>query len=300
MVIVSRPLVVRDSVNYVEYLTSDGTPYIILDYKPNQNTRIVCDCQATKIISANFPFGTRTGPKNRAFDAALCSNTTRVFYDYGGAYLFVDRTNGLERMTIDANKNVATFTGTETTTVTLAAATFTCQHNLVLFALNENGKILNGDNGWKGKVWSYLIYENDVLLYDLRPAYDQDGVACMYDRVNRVYHYAETGEFIAGEDASDTATVTITGSGLYGTAVKASVTNPVGTVYTSAGVISVEVGSTLTLTVYAPGAWIKVDGATVAETLAAASASYEYTVTGDATITLTNSSTYGTITVTTS
>ena len=36
-------------VNYVEYLVSNGTQYILLNYKPNQNTRIVCDCQADSL-----------------------------------------------------------------------------------------------------------------------------------------------------------------------------------------------------------------------------------------------------------
>lgn len=188
-----------EMVNYVAWLQSDGNQYILLDYKPNQNTRVVCDCQATAIDSGgSFPWGVRTSYNNTAFAVAL--TTTQTFHNYGNVYKFANYADPYERMTIDANKNAATFTGTQSVTITLAVATFTAQYNLALFSCVEGGSVLTGDAAWNGKVWSYQIYENDVLLYDLWPCYDPDGVACLYDKVEKKYYYNQgSGVFYTAE-----------------------------------------------------------------------------------------------------
>lgn len=52
---------------------------------------------------------------------------------------------------------------------------------------------------WSGKIYSFLVYENNMLIQDLRPALDYNNVACMYDMVTGNYFYNQgTGEFIAG------------------------------------------------------------------------------------------------------
>jgi hypothetical protein len=52
---------------------------------------------------------------------------------------------------------------------------------------------------WSGKIYSFLVYENNTLIQDLRPALDYNNVACMYDMVTGKYFYNQgTGEFIAG------------------------------------------------------------------------------------------------------
>ena len=200
-VFASRQIVLPKMVNYVEYLVSDGTPYILLDYKPNQNTRIVCDCQADSLDSGgSFLFGARTSYGEHAFDVAL--TPTQLFYDYGNSYEFVECSFTSQRVVIDANKTTCKITGTGTVTATLNAATFTTVDNMALFTIMQNGSPLTGDSAWHGKVWSYQIYESDVLLYDLWPCYDPDGVACLYDKVEKkYYHNAGSGEFIAGEAA---------------------------------------------------------------------------------------------------
>ena len=200
-VFASRQIVLPQIVNFVNYIQSNGTQYILLNYKPNQNTRIVCDCQADSLNSGGlFPFGARTSYGERAFDVAL--TLTQLFYDYGNSYKFVDCSFTSQRVVIDANKTTCKITGTGTVTATLTAATFTTVDNMARFTIMQNGSPLTGDAAWHGKVWSYQIYESDVLMYDLWPCYDPDGVACLYDKVEKkYYHNAGSGEFIAGEAA---------------------------------------------------------------------------------------------------
>ena len=233
-------------VNYVEYLVSNGTQYILLNYKPNQNTRVVCDCQAGSLNSGgSFPFGARTSYGERAFDVAL--TPTQLFYDYGNSYEFVDCSFTSQRVVIDANKTTCKITGTGTVTATLNAATFTTVDNMALFTLMQNGSPLTGDSAWHGKVWSYQIYESDVLMYDLWPCYDPDGVACLYDKVEKKYCYnAGSGLFRTDESPATTIAVTITGTG--DASYCYAIIN--GTKQYSAGTHEVNAGDTISFGVY--------------------------------------------------
>ena len=49
------------------------------------------------------------------------------------------------------------------------------------------------------KMYYFQIYDNDVLVRDFIPVIDNDGVPCMYDKVEgKLYYNAGTGQFIAG------------------------------------------------------------------------------------------------------
>lgn len=261
----------------MEYLVSNGTQYILLNYKPNQNTRIVCDCQADSLNSGgSFPFGARTSYGERAFDVALTS--TQLFYDYGNSYKFVDCSFTSQRVVIDANKTTCKITGAETVTSTLNAATFTTVDNMALFAIMQNGSPLTGDAAWHGKVWSYQIYESDVLLYDLWPCYDPDGVACLYDKVEKKYYYnSGSGAFRTEESPATPITVTITGTG-DSTHCYAIIN---GTTQYIAGTHEVDAGDTITFGVYGtrkgPGT-ITIDGTEVLSAINQTTETYDWTV----------------------
>lgn len=179
------------------YLKFTGTQYIELPFIADQNTRVVMDCQYTGTLDKGqtFPFGSRIGPNNRSFSPALV--TGQVFYSYGSSYSFADYANLNERMVIDANKNVCTFTGSQVATITLAAATFTTPSNLFIGTFYQNGTIFTGSEAWNGLMWHTYVYDNDVLVYHLVPALrNSDGVVGYYDTVNHVLHEnAGTGAF---------------------------------------------------------------------------------------------------------
>lgn len=179
------------------YLKFTGTQYIELPFIANQDTRVVMDCQYTGTLDKGqtFPFGSRIGPNSRAFSPALVPD--QVFYSYGSSYSFADFANLNERMVIDANKNVCTFTGSQVATITLAAATFTTPSNLFIGTFYQNGTIFTGSEAWNGLMWHTYVYDNDVLAYHLVPALrNSDGVAGYFDTVNQVLHEnAGTGAF---------------------------------------------------------------------------------------------------------
>lgn len=57
----------------------------------------------------------------------------------------------------------------------------------------------NHETTISARIYYFQIYDNDILVRDFVPALDQNGVPCMYDRVEQKYYYnAGTGDFIAG------------------------------------------------------------------------------------------------------
>lgn len=183
---------------FVNYIASSGAQYIDTGFKLNQNTRVVMDCQAYSVDSGgSFPFGVRAGLNSKAFTVALTES--QVFYNYASAYKFADFSGVTERMTIDANKNVATFKGSTTTTITLDSGTFTCDSNLLIATASNGGVAYTGAAAWVGAIYSCQIYDNGTLIRDFVPAIDSNGEVCLYDKVNEKYYYnAGTGKFIGG------------------------------------------------------------------------------------------------------
>lgn len=182
----------------LSHIECTGTQWIDAGFVANQNTRVVMDCWCTGGNAGGcFPFGTRTTYGQNAF--AACFTSANVFYDYGSQYQFADLANPYERMTIDANKNVATFTGSKTISITNSAITFTTPHNFILFSLWQSGAI-STEASFVGKFYSCQIYDNGVLIRDFIPILDANNTPCLYDKVANQYYYNQgTGSFVIGD-----------------------------------------------------------------------------------------------------
>lgn len=186
-----------DRVNYVGYIQSTGTQYFDTLFKPNQNTRVVMDAAYTETNSTTvFYFGARTGYQNSAFCLRLSNSNTNWMSEYAATSQY-HTADSKQRQIVDFNKNTVSI---GTTTGTHSAATFQCSCNLILFGLNNGGETM--DYAKALRLYSCQIYDNGTLVRDFWPCYDPDGVACLYDKVEKkYYHNAGTGEFIAGEAA---------------------------------------------------------------------------------------------------
>jgi hypothetical protein len=74
-------------------------------------------------------------------------------------------------------------------------ATYLSANNLYLFHINKYDSF----KPFIGRVYSCQIYVDAVLVRDLIPVIDSDGIPCMYDKVEHKFYYnAGTGDFIAG------------------------------------------------------------------------------------------------------
>lgn len=196
----SRQIVLPQIVNFVNYIQSNGTQYIDTLFKPNQNTRIVLDVQmddACVVGSVYVPFGVRVASSGVYWSLLKDSTSAWLLrHEYNTVYSTKwDMTEATfkQRRTVEINGASATIDGT---TKSYTAATFQFNYPIYLFASNEAG---TANYYTPMKIYSCQIYDNGILVRDFLPAYDPEGVACLYDKVEKKYYYnAGTGAFTAG------------------------------------------------------------------------------------------------------
>lgn len=182
-------------VNYVEYIESSGTQYIDTGFKPNNNTRVVMNLLYTGSENISNEFGAWNSSNNASF-ICLTTGQNNLYPFYGNASqtVSVDRT---ARHTVDMDKNVVKMNGT--TMITFNQMSFQCTYPMFLCCFNNAGAT---ENMTSMRIYSCQIYDNGTLVRDFWPCYDPEGVACLYDKVEKKYYYnAGSGEFIAGEAA---------------------------------------------------------------------------------------------------
>lgn len=183
-----------ETVHYLEYIQSSGTQYIKTGFQPDQNTRVVMDVQSLDTETAPF-FGSRNGGSTGSF-VMWCIGAAEVRTDYANDQTAMSVLSVTARVTIDKNKNVTTF-GSVTKNQTYT--TFTGNYEIALLAVMESDGV--DPRLLPAKLYSCQIYDNGTLVRDYWPAKDQEGVVCLYDRVNKEYAYnAGTGTFTAGPD----------------------------------------------------------------------------------------------------
>lgn len=184
-------------VNFVDYLESTGKQWIDTGFIPNQDTRIDIEVIPTSASSAGagvgfIPYGAAVGYDNNSFECY--SQNGQFEFNYAGQHNFVGNVVTGRCVKLSHNKNNAIVTIDDDYAIAFTYKTFTAPYTLALFATHR-AKILCG---WQ-KIYSCQIYDNDVLIRDYWPCLDPNGVACMYDKVNKEYVYnAGTGDFIAG------------------------------------------------------------------------------------------------------
>ena len=195
----SRQIVLPQIVNFVNYIQSSGAQYINSEVIGKSGVRVDAKVEWTDTVSDSALIGARSG--NTRFNV-IHSYENGLGYGYGSW--------------VSASKSISVGTAYEITStmksgsqtvvvdgVTVHTATVATTYNtgipMFIFGSNYGGTF---DFKAKAKLYWMKIYENDVLVRDFWPCYDPDGVACLYDKVEKKYYYnAGSGEFIAGEAA---------------------------------------------------------------------------------------------------
>lgn len=180
------------SINYINYIETNGNQYIDTDFSPNQDTRVVINLDVLSTsLSTCAIFGARNSDNSGCFAFWKINNTCRSDYNSTNGTINVSSTGEL---LIDKNKNVTTANGVINTAT---YSSFQAPCSLTLFAINmpfapDNRKV-------SARLYSCEIYDNDILIRDYYPCVDKDGIVCLYDKVNKEYVYnSGTGEFVGG------------------------------------------------------------------------------------------------------
>ena len=191
---------VKNSDEYVaiEYLESTGTQWIDTGYKHNQNTRIIGDIDFQPVGSWKSPFGSWGGSRSskKMFGGEYDGNTTfTLYYGNGSTSSINDKSVYTGRHIWDWNKNVWSI---GSTVKTFTQQTFQSEFNFFVFG--TSGYTGTTSSGTNLKVYSFKIYDNDILVRSFIPAIRKsDSVAGLYDTVNDVFYTNQgTGTFVTG------------------------------------------------------------------------------------------------------
>lgn len=184
----------------IEYLRSTGTQYIDTGYKPNQNTRIELVGETSSKGENLAWFGGRTQNGVNAFVLWQIGDNFRM--DYGSTQFTIDLLNidVNTKYLIDWNQNNFQVNSTEYANV--ATDSFTSPVTLTLFGLQsfnaESANVINNTTIDKNlaslKLYSCKIYDNDTLVRDFIPVIDYDGVAGLYDKVEKELYYNKNSD----------------------------------------------------------------------------------------------------------
>lgn len=188
----------------IQYITFLGQQYIDTGYKAGGKTRVVTDIY----LSTQNPetpvciFGSRDINGNTHSN---CFNLFRMTsssfrYDYRiDLTAFSHKATG--RMIIDANKSIMYIDDTPVSSN--AEATFTSSRNLLIGAMYSGSSYVDGIDTRRfiGDVYSFKVYDNDVLIRDFIPVKTLENQIGLWDLVeDKFYGNAGTGAFVAGPE----------------------------------------------------------------------------------------------------
>lgn len=212
-VTISKQEVVGVATKYtrLEYIESNGTQYINTGFVPNQDTRLVMDCQVITHPSNGWSclFGSRKTAENKSSYALWLNNSSLFAFYYSSSNSAFPSMGITERYLIEVNKNTATIGDKK---ITITYSNFDCVYPLYLSAVNSAGSLASHSSM---RIYSCQIYDNGTLVRDYIPALRSDGIAGLYDAVNDTFYTSSgTGKFIAGvfEPTIVATQTTVTGS----------------------------------------------------------------------------------------
>ena len=188
----------------LDYLEATGKQYIDTGYIPNADSKfdvtfLVNDAN----LNVDCPlFGARNNWENsytfwchgEGYSAA-----SQVIFNGKGSSLGNFKLNVKHRLTVQNGSY--TLNGTTTTFASVSSGS-PANTNLILMGLNNGGTSVDSRR-FVGYVYSFKIYDNNVIVRNLVPARNSAGVLGMYDTVgNQFYTNKGTGNFIAGESSN--------------------------------------------------------------------------------------------------
>ena len=179
-----------EAAEYIENTTTGANYYIDTQFKPNQDTRVVLEAQASLLTNNPRMFG--SGPWNGlAFVGNIENESPQKFYfKYGqtSSWYQTNVTADTNKHTFDLNKNNYYIDGVFANTA--STSTFQLTTNLGIFNAPATS-LFNNSETFIGKVFSCKIYDNGTLIRDYVPCKrDSDSKSGLYDVVNDVFYTA--------------------------------------------------------------------------------------------------------------
>ena len=188
---------VGESVNYVNYILSDGSQWIDTGIIPDGNTE----------IEYKFQDDTRTDGWENIFGSSGNSYCVNRYNNWSQTFVLrVNNTETLFEVPEEKQQNGCTIkiSNAEKTIYldNISVGTFSesvnATNSILLFARRRGGSGTNmiNSNGIF-KLYYFTIKQNSETVRDFRPAIDEDGIVCLYDNITNKYYYnGGTGSFV--------------------------------------------------------------------------------------------------------
>lgn len=179
----------------LEYIESTGTQYIDTKYVCSNDTKIEIDFTVVNFdtrLNALFGIIGASVGANSYFYSWINNKKLQLRFGQVGKTMPAELEIG-QRYVLIQGKQKASVNDVELGgwSNTLTKAT----NSIFLMALRNNTA---ASYQFKGRIYSFKIYENDILAMDLIPVFDNKiGVACMYDKISNEFLYNKgTGKFL--------------------------------------------------------------------------------------------------------
>ena len=179
----------------LEYIEATGTQYIDTGIIPDQDTRVVVDCEMDGSVRWPTPFGAWSAANKQAFIFIYFPDFLQC-YTYYGAERKTSPISASGRHVIDANKNAIYIDGELICTHT--EQVFSANHSLYFFAYNNIGV---PGNISKGKYCEAIVYAKTGIVEHFVACETDEGEVGLWGDKNSEFHgNAGTGKFIAGPE----------------------------------------------------------------------------------------------------
>jgi hypothetical protein len=183
----------------LEYLESSGTQYIDTWYYPTINTRVIADVYVPS-NQTTYIYGARNASSgySNSFEFILRSDSKwQIICGGSSAMPAID---GVGRLSVEQNKgnySVTSDNGIVSGSFTGVSFSGVSQYSMYLFGRN----LADVPSLSAIRVYSFQIFDGEVLVRDLVPVKMGDGTLGMYDKANNVfYSNSGSGTFIAGAE----------------------------------------------------------------------------------------------------
>lgn len=194
-----EPVELPSGYTQVEYIESHGTEYIDTGFKPDSNTRVICEFMPLDSTKAYGIFGSRTAYRSSAYNLFVGDTGTHFQDDYNSTSTTNVEAVANTLYVIDKNKNVSTINGTQNS---VAYSSFEVEYSMYLFGVNTSGTVNSAQLGAL-RMYSCSIYDNDILVRYYIPCTSSTGAVGLYDTVSGVFYpNAGTGTFTVGSSQS--------------------------------------------------------------------------------------------------
>lgn len=182
----------------LEYIESNGTPYIDTGFVPNANTTFKCKLQA--ITGYQFGCGRQEIDSSTNAFLGAYKNENGVTIEYGAiGFGYVQPIDGISIISSKIESSTYYVVNNNNTLSSRNVTTRTTSGTITIGALHNGPNQTELSRG-KGKFYYLTFYNSGILVHNYIPAERcSDGKPGLYDTVNNVFYTnQDTGEFIKG------------------------------------------------------------------------------------------------------